>query len=73
MEPIVDHQRLISLFFCELSDEAAAHIAAFLYELAACFEEHYFSPIRRHHVESHPRDDYNPDQLDLFSPHHHSF
>ena len=67
MEQIIDHQRLISLFFSELPDDAAAHIAEFLYELAACLEESYLAQIRRHHFESRPRDDYNPDQLDLFS------
>jgi hypothetical protein len=51
----------------ELPDEAAAHIAEFLYELAACLEESYLAQIRHHHFESRPRDDYNPGQLDLFS------
>jgi hypothetical protein len=30
MEPIVNHRRLISLFFSAFPDEAAAHIVKFL-------------------------------------------
>ena len=45
MEQIIDHQRLISLFFSELPDDAAAHIAEFLYELAACLEESYLDQL----------------------------
>jgi hypothetical protein len=40
---------LLEPFFCELSDEAAAHIAEFLMQLALCFESAHLSQIRRYH------------------------
>jgi hypothetical protein len=67
----MDPERLIELFGTELSDEAAATLADFFHELAMCFEDCYYSQIRRHYLESFPQPDDDPQfgaqpQLDFF-------
>ena len=56
----------------ELSDEAAAHIAELLHDLASAFDNQYFAQIRRHYqqLERHLRDESqrNDAQLELFEP-----
>ena len=56
----------------ELSDEAAAHIAELLHDLAIAFDNQYFAQIQRHYQElerqlrdQSPRNDA---QLELFEP-----
>ncbi len=59
---------LLDLFYCNLSDEACAHIAEFLSDLTFLFETVRFAQIRRHHhsliPDPSPSD---PRQLDLFT------
>ena len=55
----------------ELSDEAAAHIAELLHDLAHHFDSQYFAQIRRHYqeLEQQLRDQSpNGAQLELFDP-----
>ena len=61
---------LLALFYGPLSDEAAAHVANFLTQLAARFEESHVSTIRRYHQSITPPRQVvaDPRQLDLF-PH----
>ena len=61
----------------ELSDEAAAHIAELLHDLAIAFDNQYFAQIQRHYQElerqlrdQSPRNDA---QLELFEPHNWPF
>lgn len=58
----------LALFYGPLSDEAAAHIAEFLTQLALQFEEAHLSIIRRHYQSiTPPRQALkDPRQLDLF-------
>ncbi len=63
----MDMQSATELFYCELSDEAAAHIAEFLMQLALCFENTRFSQIQRHHRDLRPSPAHDPNQLDLFT------
>jgi hypothetical protein len=53
-----------------LSDEAAAHIADALMQLALDFESNHFAKIRRHYLENEPEPDNDPRQLDLFQSNH---
>ncbi len=59
---------LPDLFYCNLSDEAASHIAEFLSNLAFIFEGTRFAQIHRYHRSMIP-DPPSPDpgQLDLFT------
>ena len=56
----------------ELSDEAAAHIAELLNDLAIAFDNQYFAQIQRHYqqLERQLRDESprNDAQLELFEP-----
>ena len=56
----------------ELSDEAAAHIAELLHDLAIAFDNQYLAQIQRHYqnLERHLRDESqrNEAQLELFEP-----
>ena len=52
-----------------VSDEAAAHIADALMELALQFEAAHLAQIRRHYQSITPRPDGDPRQLDLFGKH----
>jgi hypothetical protein len=53
-----------------VSDEAAAHIADMLMEIALQFEATHFAQIRRHYESFRPEPDDNPgQQLDLFDQH----
>ena len=52
----------------DLSDEAAAHIADLLMELALWFEGAHLSQIRRHHQAIRAQPTYDPNQLELFDP-----
>ena len=61
----------------ELSDEAAAHIAELLHDLAIAFDNQYLAQIQRHYQElerqlrdQSPRNDA---QLELFEPHNWPF
>jgi hypothetical protein len=59
---------LPDLFYCNLSDEAASHIAEFLSNLAFIFEGTRFAQIHRYHrsmIPDPPPPD--PGQLDLFT------
>ena len=47
----------------ELSDEAAASLVEFLYELTEAIERHYFAQLRRHYSPTEPRPD--PPDIDL--------
>jgi len=67
-ENAMDLDYFNELFFCELSDEAAAQVAEFLMQLALHFENTRFSQIRRHHQASQPETEYDPRQLQLFDP-----
>lgn len=62
-----EHRPLLSAPV-DLSDEAAAHIAQFLMDLALGFESAHLSQIRRHHQAMQPLPTYDPNQLDLFEP-----
>ena len=61
----------------ELSDEAAAHIAELLHDLAIAFDNQYFAQIQRHYqqLERQLRDQSprNDAQLELFEPHNWPF
>lgn len=59
---------LLALFYGPLSDEAAAHVADFLTQLALRFEEAHLSTIRRHYQSITPPRQVaaDPRQLDLF-------
>ena len=59
---------LQALFYGPLSDEATAHIADFLTQLAMRFEEAHLSTIRRHYQSIMPPRQVaaDPRQLDLF-------
>lgn len=61
-------ESLLEPLFCELSDEAAAHLAEFLMQLALHFENTHLSPIQRHHQAMRPQPTYDPNQLELFDP-----
>lgn len=63
----MDLECATELFYHELSDEAAAHIAEFLTQLALCFENTHFSQIQRHYRDARPQPVYDPNQLDLFT------
>jgi len=64
-----DADDVLTPFYADdLSDEAAAHIAEFLMQLAMRFEETHFSTIRRHYQSIKPKREPDPRQLDLF-PH----
>jgi len=55
------------LFHHELCDEAVAHIAEFLMQLALCFENTHLSQLQRHCRHLPPQPAYDPNQLDLFT------
>ncbi len=59
-----DYPPLVSLP-TDLSDEAAAKLLEFLYELAQALENHYAAQIKRHY---HPGDDRQPDLWDDQDP-----
>ena len=63
----MDLECVTELFYHQPSDEAAAHIAEFLTQLALCFENTHFSQIQRHYREARPQPAYDPNQLDLFT------
>lgn len=68
-----DADDVLALFSADdLSDQAAAHIADFLMQLAMRFEETHFSTIRRHYQSITPKHETDPRQLDLF-PHNPPF
>ena len=52
----------------ELSDEAAAHIAELLMDLALWFESTHLPQIRRAHQAAQLPPTHDPNQLDLFDP-----
>jgi hypothetical protein len=52
-----------------ISDEAAAYIADALMNLALQFESTHFAEIRRHYDALAPRNNHDPQQLDLFRKH----
>jgi hypothetical protein len=64
----MDLEYLLKPFFCELSDEAASHIADFLMQLALHFENTHLPQIQRYHEAMRPLPAYDPNQLDLFDP-----
>jgi hypothetical protein len=49
-----------------LSDEAAAHIADALMQLALEFDNTHYAQIRRHYQSIAPEPDYDPRRLKLF-------
>jgi hypothetical protein len=58
---------LLNLMFCELQDEAAVQIAAFLYELASQFESRRVGQILRYRNSQNEQNSIaGPRQLELF-------